>query len=63
MKKDMREKLGGILAGLSASGEMIGSSRSPKGQARSLDGEETLSNIFNMVYGFDMESSSIDSFF
>ena len=58
MKKDMREKFVALLTGSS------GSSRGK--QSREYDAEsekqESMENIFNMIYGFDINKSSDDIF-
>lgn len=55
MKKDLRDKLGGLLSGIVANQE--------KGKSKSLsERQETMDSIFNMAYGFDIDGSS-DGFF
>lgn len=58
MKKDLREKFGGLLTGISANEDKQMKEQSSPRQDR----KENIESIFNMVYGFDMDAPS-DGFF
>ncbi len=58
MKKDLRDKFGSLLSGITSNIRSQLNSPTTSGET---DGMDKVQSIFNMVYGFDMDNT--DGFF